>query len=110
MLGKDRMNKYWMPWLVGMPTETAIAICSLIFGGVFERLPKLKVAFAHGGGMRIFPQQIASAYIHSGSFPQIIGRLDHGFEMRPDLCATDNSKPPRYPTLYLILLPPNERC
>jgi len=78
MLGKERMNKYWMPWLVGMPTETAIAMCSLIFGGVLERLPKLKLAFAHGGG----------------SFPQIIGRLDHGFEMRPDLCATDNSKPP----------------
>lgn len=48
---KDRMSKYWMPWLVGMPTETAIAMCSLIFGGVLERLPKLKVAFAHGGGM-----------------------------------------------------------
>lgn len=50
MLGKDRMNKYWLPWLVGMPTETAIAMCSLIFGGVLEKLPKLKIAFAHGGG------------------------------------------------------------
>jgi len=50
----------------------------LIFGGVFEKLPKLKIAFAHGGG----------------SFPQLIGRLDHGFQMRPDLCATDNPYPP----------------
>jgi aminocarboxymuconate-semialdehyde decarboxylase len=37
-------------WLVGMPTETALAICSMIFGGVFEKFPKLRVAFAHGGG------------------------------------------------------------
>jgi len=78
MLAKDRMSKYWMPWLVGMPTETAIAICSVLFGGILERLPKLKIAFAHGGG----------------SFPQLIGRLEHGFEMRPDLCATDNQHPP----------------
>eukprot|EP01112_Ceratiomyxa_fruticulosa_P006859 TRINITY_DN1777_c0_g1_i1.p1 TRINITY_DN1777_c0_g1~~TRINITY_DN1777_c0_g1_i1.p1 ORF type:complete len:354 (-),score=48.40 TRINITY_DN1777_c0_g1_i1:82-1143(-) len=79
MLGKERMPKYWLPWLIGMPTETAIAISTMIFGGVFERLPNLKVCFAHGGG----------------SFPQLIGRLDHGFHARPDLCATDNVKPPR---------------
>lgn len=79
MLGKDRMPKYWLPWLVGMPTETAIAICSMIFGGVFERLPNLRVAFAHGGG----------------SFPQIIARAEHGFHARPDLCAVDNPVPPK---------------
>ena len=50
MMGGDRMAKYWLPWLVGMPAEISLAICSLIFGGVFERLPKLRVAFAHGGG------------------------------------------------------------
>lgn len=33
----------------GMPTETTMAICSMIFGGVFEKFPKLKVCFAHGG-------------------------------------------------------------
>ena len=79
MLGKDRMGKYWMPWLVGMPAETTLAICSMIFGGVFERLPKLRVAFAHGGG----------------SFPATIGRIAHGFEVRPDLCAIDNNVNPR---------------
>src|SRR5207247_2333035 len=42
MLGKERMPKYWLPWLVGMPAETSLAICSLIFGGVFERFPKLR--------------------------------------------------------------------
>ncbi len=40
---RERMPKYWLPWLVGMPAETSLAICSLIFGGVLERLPKLRV-------------------------------------------------------------------
>ncbi|WP_222707154.1 amidohydrolase family protein [Pontibacter qinzhouensis] len=79
MLGKKRMTKYWLPWLVGMPAETTMAICSLIFSGVLERLPKLRVAFAHGGG----------------SFPATIGRIAHGFEVRPDLCAVDNNVNPR---------------
>ena len=79
MMGEARMQKYWLPWLVGMPAESSLAICSMIFGGVFERLPKLRVAFAHGGG----------------SFPATIGRIEHGFEVRPDLCAVDNKMNPR---------------
>ncbi|KAJ8388360.1 hypothetical protein AAFF_G00133860 [Aldrovandia affinis] len=79
MQTEGRMTKYWLPWLVGMPTETAVAICSMIFGGVFERFPKLKVCFAHGGG----------------SFPYTVGRIEHGFQVRPDLCAVDNKTNPR---------------
>ena len=79
MLGRERMGLYWLPWLVGMPAETALSICSLIFGGVFEKLPKLRVAFAHGGG----------------AFPGIIGRLEHGFRVRPDIVATGNTRNPR---------------
>jgi aminocarboxymuconate-semialdehyde decarboxylase len=79
MLAPERMEKYWMPWLVGMPSETCLAICSMIFGGVLERLPDLRVAFAHGGG----------------SFPGTLGRIEHGFRVRPDLCATDNPVEPR---------------
>jgi aminocarboxymuconate-semialdehyde decarboxylase len=79
MCGRDRMSKYWMQWLVGMPAETSLAMCSMIFGGVLEQFPKLRVAFAHGGG----------------SFPATIGRIDHGFRVRPDLCAVDNPIPPR---------------
>lgn len=79
MMGSERMPKYWLPWLVGMPAETALAICSMIFGGVFERLPRLRVAFAHGGG----------------SFPGTLGRIEHGFHARPDLCAVDNKVNPR---------------
>ncbi|KAJ1564452.1 hypothetical protein HK096_007914 [Nowakowskiella sp. JEL0078] len=78
MDNKDRMEKYWFPWLIGMPSETTIAICSLIFGGVFERYPRLKVALAHGGG----------------SFPFTIGRIDHGFQVRPDLCAIASKQSP----------------
>ena len=79
MMGTDTMPKYWLPWLVGMPAEQSRAACCLIFGGVLERLPKLKVCFAHGGG----------------SFPYTIGRIEHGFNMRPDLVATDNPRNPR---------------
>jgi aminocarboxymuconate-semialdehyde decarboxylase len=79
MLGKERMPDYWLPWLVGMPAETCLAICALIFGGVLEQLPKLRVGFAHGGG----------------SFPGTIGRIDHGFHVRPELCAVHNKKGPR---------------
>jgi aminocarboxymuconate-semialdehyde decarboxylase len=79
MLGKDRMGLYWLPWLVGMPSETALSICSMIFGGVFEKLPNLRVAFAHGGG----------------AFPGIVGRLEHGFNVRPDIVATANQRNPR---------------
>jgi len=82
MMGQDKMKKYWLPWLVGMPAETSRAICSMIFGGVLERLPNLKVCFSHGGG----------------SFPFTIGRIGHGFEVRPDLCAIDNAI---HPAKYL---------
>ncbi|WP_225414003.1 amidohydrolase family protein [Stigmatella hybrida] len=79
MLGGARLEKYWLPWLVGMPAEVAIALSTLIFSGTLERLPTLRLAFAHGGG----------------SFPGTIGRLQHGFEARPDLVAVDNPVPPR---------------
>lgn len=79
MMGKEKMPKYWLPWLVGMPAETSLAICSMIFGGVFEKFKKLKVCFSHGGG----------------SFPFTIGRIEHGFNVRPDLVAVDNKVNPR---------------
>ena len=78
VLGEQQIQKYWLPWLVGMPAETARAICSLIFGGVFEQFPKLRIAFAHGGG----------------AFPYTLGRIKHGFDVRPDLVAIDNKISP----------------
>jgi aminocarboxymuconate-semialdehyde decarboxylase len=79
MMGEKQMEKYWLPWLVGMPAETSRAICSVIFGGVLEKFPGLRIAFAHGGG----------------SFPFTIGRIEHGFAVRPDLVAVDNAVNPR---------------
>jgi aminocarboxymuconate-semialdehyde decarboxylase len=79
MMGADSMPRHWLPWLVGMPAEQSRAACSLIFGGVLERLPALRVCFAHGGG----------------SFPYTLGRIEHGFQMRPDLVASQNQRPPR---------------
>jgi aminocarboxymuconate-semialdehyde decarboxylase len=79
MMGEKDMQKYWLPWLVGMPAEVSRAICSLIFGGVLERLPRLRICFAHGGG----------------AFPATLGRIEHGFDVRPDLCAVDNPHGPR---------------
>lgn len=79
MMGEQYMKRYWLPWLVGMPAETSRAICSMIFGGIFEKLPQLRVAFAHGGG----------------SFPSTVGRIQHGYDCRPDLTAIDNPYPPK---------------
>ena len=78
MLAPERTARYWMPWLVGMPTESTIAICSVVFGGLLERLPALRIAFAHGGG----------------SFPGTFGRIEHGFAARPDLVAINSPRPP----------------
>lgn len=79
MMGMDSMRKYWLPWLVGMPAETSRAACSLIFGGVLERLPSLRVCFSHAGG----------------SFLPTLGRIEHGFNCRPDLVAIHNNVNPR---------------
>lgn len=76
-----RYTNYWMPWLLGMPTETCAAIMSMMFGGVLDRLPRLRVCFAHGGG----------------SFPGTLGRIAHGFECRRDLFPQDA----RHPRAYL---------
>lgn len=78
MMGEKDMQEYWLPWLVGMPAEVSRAICSLIFSGTLERLPQLRICFAHGGG----------------AFPATLGRIEHGFNVRPDL-FTDNPHSPR---------------
>jgi aminocarboxymuconate-semialdehyde decarboxylase len=79
MLGGDRVQNYWGKWLISMPAETTIAITSLVFGGVLEKLPNLKIMFAHGGG----------------SFPGTLGRIEHGWEVRPDLIQTNTKMSPR---------------
>lgn len=77
---KQRMNANlnWRPWLIGMGTETALAFDALRCGGVHERLPKLRVLYAHGGGV----------------FPALLGRLEHGAYCRPDLFKNASQKNP----------------
>ncbi len=74
----ERMPKYMLAWLVGMPAETHLAILSLILSGAFERLPRhLKVCFAHGGG----------------NFAAQIGRVDNAWRRR-DIVRVDCPHPP----------------
>lgn len=79
MAGANRMKKYFGEWLVGMPAETTLAVTSMIFGGVFDTFPNLKVLFSHAGG----------------SFPFTLGRISHGWNARPDLCNVNDIKDPR---------------
>ena len=68
LVGQERLTQYYFPLIVGNPLETALAISKLIFGGVLERLPDLRIAFAHGGG----------------AFPFTLARLNHGWHVRPE--------------------------
>ncbi len=79
MMGEEYTQKFWLPWLVGMPAETSRAICSMIFGGVFDKFPKLRVMFAHAGG----------------SFPFTLGRIAHGWAVRPDLVNLNDVRNPK---------------
>lgn len=79
MMGADRTQKYFQQWLIGMPAETTLAATSMIFGGVFDRYPELRVMFSHAGG----------------SLPFTIGRISHGYHARPDLCNVNTVADPR---------------
>ena len=78
LVGQERLTKYYFPLIVGNPLETALAISKLIFGAVLERLPDLRICFAHGGG----------------AFPLTLARLDHGWKVRPEGPAAI-PRPPR---------------
>ncbi len=76
-LGAERMKDYQLPFLVGYPADTALAITRLILGGVLERLPRLRLCLAHGGG----------------NFPGALGRLDKGYAVAPAV-RKNISQPP----------------
>ncbi|WP_026690948.1 amidohydrolase family protein [Alteribacter aurantiacus] len=73
-MAKDRTPRHNFMYTVGMPSETALAAASLIWGGVIEECPNLRVWFAHG----------------AGSFPYILPRLDQGWHVWPDLRVTEH--------------------
>ena len=80
-IGGPLMQQYELWNLFGNPSETGLTTASLIFGGVLERFPLLKICMAHGGGV----------------LPYIIGRFDRGFQVRP---ATQQAKITRPPGTY----------
>lgn len=64
----DRLKDYYLRNLIGNPLDTTIAAACLIFGGVFERFPKIKFLLSHAGGFT----------------PWIRGRWQHGYKVRPE--------------------------
>lgn len=64
----ERVNRFYLQNIIGQPIETTIALSHLIFGGVLDRHPGLKIVAAHGGGY----------------LPAYLGRSDHGYRSRPD--------------------------
>jgi aminocarboxymuconate-semialdehyde decarboxylase len=68
-IGRDRTARFYLRNLLGNPYDTGVAAASLIFGGVLDAFPRLEVNLPHAGG----------------TFPALIGRLDHGTKVRPEL-------------------------
>lgn len=73
----ERLDRFYLANTVGQPVENAVALSHLIFAGVLDRHPDLKIVAAHGGGY----------------LPTSIGRSDHAWRVRPDAqgCAHEPS-------------------
>jgi aminocarboxymuconate-semialdehyde decarboxylase len=78
--GAERMQDYYLHNLLGMVAETGLAIATVIYGGIPQRLPELKIVFAHAGGV----------------FPYIVGRMDHGYKVRIEECRKAIPQPPSH--------------
>jgi aminocarboxymuconate-semialdehyde decarboxylase len=76
--GLARVQPYYLSNLLGNPFDTAIAACKLIFGGVLDRHPKLQINLPHGGG----------------ALPILIGRIDQGYRVRPEIKKMNVPRPP----------------
>ncbi|MFO7253709.1 MAG: amidohydrolase family protein [Actinomycetes bacterium] len=72
----ERLDRWYLSNIVGQPVENAVALSHLIFSGVLDRHPNLKLLAAHGGGY----------------LPTYIVRADHGWQVRPD--AKGCAEPP----------------
>ena len=75
-IGRERTSRYYLKNLLGNPYDTGVAAASLVFGGVLDAFPRLEVNLPHAGG----------------TFPWLIGRMDHGTKVRPEL--THMKSPP----------------
>ena len=75
--GADRLRSYYLANLIGNPADTTIAAASLVFGGVLDRHPNLKICLAHGGGFVPYQQ----------------GRWSHGWKVRSEPQVTLKHSP-----------------
>ncbi|MGC4950246.1 amidohydrolase family protein [Streptomyces sp. DT224] len=76
----ERLDRWYLSNTVGQPTENAVALSHLIFSGVLDRHPGLKIVAAHGGGY----------------LPTHIGRSDHAWRARKDAAAGCAEPPSSY--------------
>ena len=84
-IAEDQHRAYYLPHMILLPADTALAVARLIFGGVLDRVPQLRIGFAHAGG----------------SFVPLLNRIDHGFQVRPEAKVAISQPPSRYlPRLY----------
>jgi len=77
---RPHLADFYMTNLTGNPMETCIAASRLMLSGFLDRHPRLKVVLVHAGGF----------------MPYQIGRLDHGFRVRPETKAATASPPSSY--------------
>jgi aminocarboxymuconate-semialdehyde decarboxylase len=80
VVGADRMKEFNLANLIGNPTDTSLAFAKLIFGGVLERFPRLKLLLAHAGGF----------------LPYTWGRLDRGYRIQDSSTAKISKSPGEY--------------
>lgn len=76
----ERLVRYYTSNIIGLPVESGICAASLIFGGILERYPNIKVCLAHGGGIA----------------PGLVGRWDHGWEVRAEAKMAIERRPSTY--------------
>lgn len=69
----ERLDRFYLSNTVGQPVENAVALSHLIFAGVLDRHPCLRLIAAHGGGY----------------LPTFLGRSDHAWQVRPEARACD---------------------
>jgi aminocarboxymuconate-semialdehyde decarboxylase len=82
VVGGPRTAQFNLSNILSFPFDTGIAACHLIFGGVLDRYPKLQVTLPHGGGVLLM----------------LIGRIDHGAKVCPEI---QKLKLPQPPSKYL---------
>ncbi len=80
VIGADRLREYYLGNLIGNPVETARCIADVVFSGLLEQFPKLKICFAHAGG----------------AAPFLWGRWEHGYRWRTEPRAKINRPPSEY--------------